>query len=105
MDGSIDNSSPPPSFPHTNLTNLLYLGRFGLTILLVSRPPVKRTVVLCASKGSNAGRNDTVVPMGTVTLTFTTPGPVTAIQPRPAITMSYEDCSHPSPVICCHESM
>jgi hypothetical protein len=84
---------------HHLYSDLTYLGRFGLTTLLVRRPPVNRTEVLCASKGSNAGRNDTVVPVGTVTLTFTTPGPVTAIQPSPAITMSYDDCSHPSPVI------
>lgn len=58
-------------------------------VVRCSRPPVKRTVVSGASKGSREGRRSTNVSLGAVTRTMNLPGPVTDTQPSPAITTSY----------------
>lgn len=79
---------------HPYVFELLFLPlRFN------SLPPVNFTVVDAASKGSSEFLTVTSVPLGTVTLSSATPEPVTAIQPKPAMTISYLDCFHPSPSI------
>jgi hypothetical protein len=61
-------------------------------------PPVNLAVVWLASKGSRGDRMLTVVPSGTVTFTRQEPGPVTEIQPKPAITISLPAARQPSPL-------
>ena len=63
------------------------------------RLPVKEAVLWLLSYGSSAGRRATSTPRGTRTRTVQEPEPVIVTQPSPAMTMSVDDLTQPSPKI------
>ena len=65
---------------------------------LTALPPVYFAATSQISNGISGGRTEIPIPLGTLTLSFAVPAPVTAIQPRPDKVMSAAASFHPAPL-------